>query len=177
MHHPHPEGAFTLAQMLLRSPSGEREVDWEDIKSSCSRSPSPVECQGPPAEERPHPRGIQSLPCSLDLPSCTGLNVAKSPFICSECGKTFEGDPDLTQHQTVHTGHKSFICNECGRLFSTHRGFLQHQLTHHGEKLHVCSECVCLHTPVSEMHPGTDSAFHTTVQIVPEGASLLCLVL
>ncbi|XFG07165.1 hypothetical protein AB1E19_010789 [Capra hircus] len=114
MHHPHPEGAFTLAQMLLRSPSGEREVDWEDIKSSCSRSPSPVECQGPPAEERPHPRGIQSLPCSLDLPSCTGLNVAKSPFICSECGKTFEGDPDLTQHQTVHTGHKSFILR-CGR--------------------------------------------------------------
>ena len=42
--------------------------------------------------------------------------------------------------------------------------------------VHVCSECVCLRMPVSEMHPGTDSAFHTTVWIVPEGASLLCPV-
>ena len=141
MHHPQQEGAFTLVQMLLRSPSGAREVDCDEIKSSCSRSPSPVECQGPPAEGRPHPCGIQSLPCSLDLPSCTGLHVAESPFICSECGKTFQGDSDLTQHQTVHPGHKSFICNECGWLFSTHTVFLQHQLTHHGEKLHVSSEC------------------------------------
>lgn len=39
----------------------------------------------------------------------------------------------------------------------------------------VCSEGACLHMPV--MHPGTDSAFHTALWAVSEGASPLCPVL
>ena len=137
------EGDFTPVQVLLKSSSGEKEVESDNVKRGFSLSPSPAARQGAPAEERPHLYDVhgQSFPRSVDLISCEGLHTAGSPFICNECGNTFQGGPDLIQHQTAHTGQKSFICNECGRPFSTHSDLLRHRLTHRGEKPHVCTEC------------------------------------
>uniref|UniRef100_A0A663EGX4 C2H2-type domain-containing protein n=1 Tax=Aquila chrysaetos chrysaetos TaxID=223781 RepID=A0A663EGX4_AQUCH len=41
--------------------------------------------------------------------------MGKKPLGCCDCGKGFDGNSDLTQHQLVHTREKPYLCAPCGK--------------------------------------------------------------
>ncbi|KFU98566.1 Zinc finger protein 16, partial [Pterocles gutturalis] len=53
---------------------------------------------------------------------------------CCDCGKGFDGNFDLTQHQLVHTGEKLDLCAPCGKGWSQDSLLTQHQRTHFSKK-------------------------------------------
>ncbi|XP_042306495.1 zinc finger protein 2 homolog isoform X1 [Sceloporus undulatus] len=65
----------------------------------------------------------------------------KTPFKCSECGRSFSWRIHLTVHQRAHIGRKPFKCLQCGKCFGRSGSLVAHQRTHTGEKPYKCPEC------------------------------------
>ena len=42
----------------------------------------------------------------------------ESPYLCSECGKSFNNGSNLRQHMLRHSGIKPFACSECPSRFN-----------------------------------------------------------
>ncbi|XP_058234802.1 gastrula zinc finger protein XlCGF64.1-like [Hemibagrus wyckioides] len=88
------------------------------------------------------------IPCESSMPKCsssiqqtiTSNQVAQYP--CSQCGKSFDQQSILHQHQCLHAGEKPYCCSQCGKSFVRQSTLQQHQHIHTGEKPYHCSECV-----------------------------------
>ena len=55
-------------------------------------------------------------------------------YPCHECGKTFDGLLDLTDHTLEHSNEKSYDCDLCGEFFTTKKELkkAQQDLAHAG---------------------------------------------
>ena len=58
------------------------------------------------------------------------LNKIKSKLECSFCGKEFEKQFNLQQHERIHTGERPFQCIICGRAFSQKSNVRKHMIRH-----------------------------------------------
>ena len=64
-----------------------------------------------------------------------------SKYKCTECGKCFQGKPQLTVHRRSHCGEKSFECTVCSKRFTSSTRLAKHSRIHSGQKPYKCHMC------------------------------------
>ncbi|XP_073497496.1 uncharacterized protein [Phyllobates terribilis] len=85
---------------------------------------------------------LGEFPNDFSYKSCISLHQDSStPYICSECGRSFISELSLAEHMMKHSVEKPHRCNECGREFEYKSRLIVHQRTHNGDKPHKCEVC------------------------------------
>ncbi|XP_070594093.1 zinc finger protein 84-like isoform X2 [Erythrolamprus reginae] len=101
-----------------------------------------LEREGNPSQEKllvsrqgTHVGGKHSL-CSdskgktIAKNSLSSSHRKKQPYLCQECGKTFDDNYCFTRHQQTHSGLKPFSCASCGKAFGQMWHLKRHEKTH-----------------------------------------------
>ena len=93
-------------------------------------------------------------------------------YPCHECGKTFDGLLDLTDHTLLHSDKKSYQCDLCTNGFATKKGLKKHIKACH-IKERQCDECgkVLITAEALNSHMKKHHSENTAVSILTETAS------
>ncbi|XP_060925737.1 gastrula zinc finger protein XlCGF8.2DB-like [Limanda limanda] len=78
---------------------------------------------------------------NCELTAHMRIHTRETPISCSECGQGFRLKGELTVHMRTHKGEKQISCSECGQGFRLKGELTVHMKTHKGEKHISCSEC------------------------------------
>ncbi|PIO24020.1 hypothetical protein AB205_0036840, partial [Aquarana catesbeiana] len=89
----------------------------------------------------PCPECGKSFNSELRLTEHQKYHTAEKLHFCSECGKCFLQKSTLVIHYRSHTGEKPYSCPECGKCFPRKAYLVTHQRSHTGEKPYSCQEC------------------------------------
>ncbi|XP_070846939.1 zinc finger protein 665-like [Chaetodon trifascialis] len=69
-------------------------------------------------------------------------NLRHKPRPCTECGQSFKGFIDLSQHYVeVHDFRGPFACTLCERAYTDLRGLIRHERFHTGDLPFKCPKC------------------------------------
>lgn len=66
------------------------------------------------------------------------LHTGDLPFLCSECGKSFNTSNRLAEHLRRHQGLRNYECNVCSKKFFEKADLKKHSYLHSGERPHTC---------------------------------------
>uniref|UniRef100_A0A8C1TIG8 Si:ch211-119o8.6 n=1 Tax=Cyprinus carpio TaxID=7962 RepID=A0A8C1TIG8_CYPCA len=65
----------------------------------------------------------------------------EKPYVCFECGESFNTDGKLVTHQLQHSRQMTHVCSHCGKTFARKETLRRHEKMHSEERPHWCSEC------------------------------------
>lgn len=67
----------------------------------------------------------------------------KQPLPCGYCGKLFNNQSSLRQHESFHRPARPFSCehDKCEKAYKTRSELNRHLVVHSGEKKHFCKLC------------------------------------
>ncbi|XP_076435968.1 uncharacterized protein LOC143275613 isoform X2 [Babylonia areolata] len=76
-------------------------------------------------------------------------HTGEYPYPCPECDSAFVTRTELDQHFRKHTGEKPFLCPICGTSYSRACNLETHMRTHTGERPYKCGHCTAQFTTSS----------------------------
>ncbi|XP_053146073.1 zinc finger protein 397-like [Hemicordylus capensis] len=123
----------------------EAPEQWYEMSAGSSReNASLLRCERSPIQKTPY----QCSECGKSLSRKDNLTRhqqmhagKKKPHQCTSCLKTFRDKSHLIRHERIHTGEKPFSCSVCGKSFSCNSYLVVHERIHTGEKPYTCAVC------------------------------------
>ncbi|XP_076986684.1 zinc finger protein 599-like isoform X2 [Tamandua tetradactyla] len=109
--------------------------------SLCSRDLQDRVCPGDALHQQDtHDPGKDALICA-----------GKKLYKCKTCGKEFNRNCFLVQHQWIHKGVNPYECIDCRKAFGEMEDFIQHMMIHAEEEPFKCIKCGTACTCNSEL--------------------------
>lgn len=156
LHSPQPGGVTAsdarLLQWQVRAPQSPKSLaHYQRHCRELEHISSPF--RGHPLRELKKSRGgRRSLSSLLQHLGHQAAHLAKKPYSCDDCGKSFLWNSELKRHRRVHTGERPYICGECGNCFGRQSTLKLHQRIHTGEKPYQCGHCGKCFRQSSNLH-------------------------
>ena len=67
-------------------------------------------------------------------------HTGEKPFLCTNCGQSFNSKQMLKNHMRKHTGDTKYQCQFCQKIFTTRLQQVAHERIHTGERPFKCDE-------------------------------------